>query len=57
MKRKRDPSVFYLDGLDQAKDAELGGIGLDWDLVPAGLARTRQGIRELEAPDADEEWS
>lgn len=150
MKRKRDPDVYYIDGLDQAKDAELGGIGLDWDLVPPGLgddaavlwadlaavftstptrfresdrslltrycatceladraerllleeglmvpgrspadagravknpvnqlyrdfcmlqlsfgralglgpvARTRQGIRELEAPDADEEWS
>ena len=38
MIRKRDPSVYYLDGLDAAKDAELGGIGLDWDLVPAGLA-------------------
>jgi len=38
VKRKRDPDVYYLDGLDQAKDAELGGIGLDWDVVPPAMA-------------------
>jgi phage terminase small subunit len=38
VKRKRDPSVYYLDTLEPGKDAELGGLGLDWDLVPAGLA-------------------
>ena len=50
MKRKRDPSVYYLDTLEAGKDSELGGLGLDWDRVPAGLADPAATLwRELAA--------
>ena len=50
MIRKRDPSVYYLDTLEAGKDAELGGIGLDWDRVPPGLADPAATLwRELAA--------
>jgi len=38
VRRKRDPAVFYLDTLEPGKDAELGGVGLNWDRLPPGLA-------------------
>lgn len=41
MKRQtRDPDVLYIDtdGRVLAKDAELGGLGLNWDVVPPALA-------------------
>ena len=35
---KREPGVLYLADIDAAKDAELGGLGLGWDIVPESLS-------------------